>query len=47
VRDTVRAAVKSAEATLTARIGDGDQQRLGEEYLVSIKASGSVLRGRL
>lgn len=47
LRDTVRAAVKSAEATLTAKISDGDQQRLGEEYLLSIKASGGVLRGRL
>jgi F-type H+-transporting ATPase subunit b len=47
LRDTVRAAVKSAEVTLTAKIGDGDQQRLADEYLVSIKASGHALRGRL
>lgn len=47
LRDTVRAAVKSAEATLTAKIGDGDQQRLGDEYLASIKSSAGVLRGRL
>jgi len=47
LRDTVRAAVKSAEATLTARIGDDDQQRLADEYLTSIKTSGSALRGRL
>jgi F-type H+-transporting ATPase subunit b len=47
VRDTVRAAVKSAEATLTSKIGDADQQRLAQEYLVAIKASGSALRGRL
>jgi F-type H+-transporting ATPase subunit b len=47
LRDTVRAAVKSAEATLTAKIGDSDQQRLGDEYLASIKASGAALRGRL
>ena len=47
VRDTVRAAVKSAEATLTAKVGDADQQRLADEYFVSIKASGSALRGRL
>jgi F0F1-type ATP synthase membrane subunit b/b' len=47
LRDTVRAAVKSAEQTLVAKIGDSDQQRLGEEYLVSIKAAGAVLRGRL
>jgi F-type H+-transporting ATPase subunit b len=47
VRDTVRAAIKSAEATLTAKVGDSDQQRLGEEYLGSIKASGAALRGRL
>jgi F-type H+-transporting ATPase subunit b len=47
LRDTVRAAVKSAEATLTAKIGDSDQQRLGDEYLASIKASANALRGRL
>lgn len=47
LRETVRAAVKSAEATLTARIGEGDQQRLADEYLTSIKAAGSALRGRL
>jgi F-type H+-transporting ATPase subunit b len=47
LRDTVRAAVKSAEQTLTAKIGDSDQMRLGDEYLASIKASGAVLRGRL
>jgi F-type H+-transporting ATPase subunit b len=47
LRDTVRAAVKSAETTLMARIGDADQQRLADEYLTSIKSSGSALRGRL
>jgi F-type H+-transporting ATPase subunit b len=47
LRDTVRAAVKSAEVTLSAKIGDADQQRLGDEYLASIKASGAALRGRL
>lgn len=47
LRDTVRAAVKSAETTLSAKIGDADQQRLGDEYLASIKASGAALRGRL
>src|SRR5688572_15136710 len=47
MRDTVRAAVKSAEVTLAAKVGDADQQRLGEEFLASIKASGPVLRGRL
>jgi F-type H+-transporting ATPase subunit b len=46
-RDTVRAAVKSAEGILSAKVGDADQQRLGDEFLASIKASGSVLRGRL
>lgn len=46
-RDTVRAAVKSAEVILAAKVGDADQQRLGDEFLASIKASGSVLRGRL
>jgi F-type H+-transporting ATPase subunit b len=47
MRETVRAAVKSAEQTLTAKIGDSDQLRLGDEFLASIKASGAVLRGRL
>lgn len=47
LRDTVRAAVKSAEATLKAKIGDDDQQRLADEYLTSIRSSGSALRGRL
>lgn len=47
LRDTVRAAVKSAEVTLTAKIGDSDQQRLGDEFLASVKASGAALRGRL
>lgn len=47
VRETVRAAVKSAESSLTAKVGDADQQRLGDEFLASIKASGSALRGRL
>jgi F-type H+-transporting ATPase subunit b len=47
VRDTVRAAVKSAEATLVAKIGDADQQRLGDEFLASIKSSGAALRGRV
>ena len=47
MRETVRAAVKSAEATLVAKIGDGDRQRLGDEFLASVKASGAALRGRL
>lgn len=47
VRETVRAAVKAAETTLTAKVGDSDQQRLGDEFLASIKASGAALRGRL
>jgi F-type H+-transporting ATPase subunit b len=47
LRETVRAAVKSAEATLTARVGGGDDARLGDEYLASIKASSAALRGRL
>ena len=47
VRDTVRAAVKSAEATLIAKIGDSDQQRLGDEFLASIKGSSAALRGRV
>jgi F-type H+-transporting ATPase subunit b len=47
LRDTVRAAVRSAEATLTAKIDASDQQRLGDEFLASIKASATALRGRL
>ena len=47
VRETVRAAVKSAEATLVSKIGDSDRQRLGDEFLASVKASGTALRGRL
>ena len=47
VRDTVRAAVKSAEATLREKIGDADQQRLGDEFLASIKSSSAALRGRV
>jgi F0F1-type ATP synthase membrane subunit b/b' len=47
LRETVRAAVKSAEATLISKIGDGDRQRLGDEFLASVKASGAALRGRL
>ena len=47
LRETVRAAVKSAEATLVAKLSDGDRQRLGDEFLASVKASGAALRGRL
>lgn len=47
MRDTVRAAIKAAEASLTARVGDADQQRLGDEFLTSIKSAGPALRGRL
>jgi F-type H+-transporting ATPase subunit b len=47
MRDTVRAAVKSAETTLSAKIGDGDHQRLGDEFLASVKAAGATLRGRV
>jgi F-type H+-transporting ATPase subunit b len=47
LRETVRAAVKSAEATLISKLSDGDRQRLGDEFLASVKASGAALRGRL
>jgi F-type H+-transporting ATPase subunit b len=47
LRDTVRAAIKSAETQLAAKVGDADQQRLGDEYLASIKTAGAALRGRL
>lgn len=47
LRDTVRAAVKSAEQTLAAKVVDADQQRLADEYLAQIKASGAALRGRV
>jgi len=46
LRDTVRSAVRSAEASLIAKIGEADQLRLAEEYLGSVKASGKALRGR-
>jgi len=47
MRDTVRSAIKSAEASLTAKIGDADHQRLGDEFLASVKAAGATLRGRV
>ncbi len=47
MRDTVRAAIKSAESTLVSRIGDADHQRLGDEFLASVKSAGAALRGRL
>ncbi|MDF3066522.1 MAG: synthase subunit [Polyangiaceae bacterium] len=47
LRETVRAAVRSAEVSIAAKIGESDQVRLGDEYLASIKASGAALRGRL
>jgi F-type H+-transporting ATPase subunit b len=47
LRETVRAAVKTAEATLVSKIADSDRQRLGDEFLASVKASGAALRGRL
>jgi F0F1-type ATP synthase membrane subunit b/b' len=47
LRDTVRAAVKSAEITLAGKINDADHQRLGDEFLASVKASSSALRGRV
>jgi F-type H+-transporting ATPase subunit b len=47
MRETVYAAVKSAEATLLAKIGDADHQRLGDEFLASVKSAGATLRGRV
>jgi F-type H+-transporting ATPase subunit b len=47
MRDTVRAAVKSAETTLVTKISDADHQRLGDEFLASVKASSAALRGRV
>jgi F-type H+-transporting ATPase subunit b len=47
LHETVRAAVKTAEATLVSKIVDSDRQRLGDEFLASVKASGAALRGRL
>ncbi len=47
LRDTVRAAVKSAEARLVAKVGDADQLRLADEYLGSVRAAGVTLRGGL
>jgi F-type H+-transporting ATPase subunit b len=47
MRDTVRAAVKSAETSLATTISDADHQRFGDEFLASIKASSAALRGRV
>jgi F-type H+-transporting ATPase subunit b len=47
MRDTVRAAIKSAEISLTAKVGEADHQRLGDEFLASVKAAGAALRGRV
>jgi F-type H+-transporting ATPase subunit b len=47
VRDTVRSAIKTAEASLKAKVGDADHQRLGDEFLASVKAAGATLRGRV
>jgi F-type H+-transporting ATPase subunit b len=47
LRDTVHSAVQSAETSLRTSIGEADRQRLGDEFLASIKASGAALRGRL
>jgi hypothetical protein len=47
LRDTVRAAVKSAEAKLTARVSDLDQERLADEYLAQVQARSAALRGRV
>jgi F-type H+-transporting ATPase subunit b len=47
IRETVGSALKSAETSLRSSIGDADRQRLGDEFLASIKASGAALRGRL
>lgn len=46
-RETVRAAVKSAEVTLRAKVGPSDHERLGDELLASVRASSAQLRGRL
>jgi F-type H+-transporting ATPase subunit b len=47
IRDTVRSAIKTAETSLVAKIGDADHQRLGDEFLASVKAAGATLRGRV
>jgi len=42
-----RAALRSAETTLRAKITLGDQARLAEDYLAGIKNAASALRGKV
>ncbi len=47
MRDTVRSAIKTAETSLVAKVGEADHRRLGDEFLASVKAAGATLRGRV
>lgn len=46
LRETVRAAIRSAEERLTQQITPADQQRLADEYLAGLKRSASTLGGK-
>jgi F0F1-type ATP synthase membrane subunit b/b' len=45
--ETIAAALRSAEASLRAKISSADQERFGEEYLNGLGKSAGALRGRL
>ncbi|HYQ27962.1 MAG TPA: ATP synthase F0 subunit B [Polyangiaceae bacterium] len=45
--DMSRAALRSAESTLRARITAADQARLAEDYLAGIKQAATALRGKV
>lgn len=45
--ETIQSALRSAEASLLAKITEADQQRFGEEYLSGLGKSAGALRGRL
>ena len=45
--ELTRAALRSAEASLRAKLTPADQSRLAEEYLSGIKVAASALRGKV
>ena len=45
--ETVRSAMRSAEATLRTNITAADQARLAEDYLAGMKSAASALRGKV
>ena len=47
LREAVRAAVSSAQATLQAKISASDQQRLADEYVGGLRSAAPGLRGKL